>query len=103
MVLGDPRGSPGWKRSPVCPLRRGPSAPLSLQMECLFGSLPEMLQFQKVFLETLEAGVSAASDFDVLETPSQFRVSGRSSHRAGGGGMDREGWWLGGVSSSPWP
>lgn len=45
------------------------------QMESLFGSLPEMLEFQKVFLETLEDGVSASSDFSVLETPSQFRVS----------------------------
>lgn len=34
-----------------------------------------MLEFQKVFLETLEDGVSAASDFNTLETPSQFRVS----------------------------
>lgn len=34
-----------------------------------------MLEFQKVFLETLEDGISASSDFNVLETPSQFRVS----------------------------
>lgn len=45
------------------------------QMESLFGSLPEMLEFQKVFLETLEDGISASSDFNTLETPSQFRVS----------------------------
>ncbi|XP_066103925.1 rho guanine nucleotide exchange factor TIAM2 isoform X1 [Saccopteryx bilineata] len=43
------------------------------EMESLFGSLPEMLDFQKVFLETLEDGVSASSDFNILETPSQFR------------------------------
>lgn len=43
------------------------------EMESLFGSLPEMLEFQKVFLETLEDGIAASSDFDVLETPSQFR------------------------------
>ncbi|XP_012982726.1 T-lymphoma invasion and metastasis-inducing protein 2 isoform X3 [Mesocricetus auratus] len=43
------------------------------EMESLFGSLPEMLDFQKVFLETLEDGISASSDFNVLETPSQFR------------------------------
>uniref|UniRef100_A0A2K6MPC8 TIAM Rac1 associated GEF 2 n=1 Tax=Rhinopithecus bieti TaxID=61621 RepID=A0A2K6MPC8_RHIBE len=42
-------------------------------MESLFGSLPEMLEFQKVFLETLEDGISASSDFNTLETPSQFR------------------------------
>lgn len=34
-----------------------------------------MLEFQKVFLETLEDGISASSDFNSLETPSQFRVS----------------------------
>ncbi|XP_039729795.1 rho guanine nucleotide exchange factor TIAM2 isoform X3 [Pteropus medius] len=43
------------------------------EMESLFGSLPEMLEFQKVFLETLEDGISASADFNVLETPSQFR------------------------------
>ncbi|XP_053524755.1 rho guanine nucleotide exchange factor TIAM2 isoform X2 [Artibeus jamaicensis] len=43
------------------------------EMESLFGSLPEMLEFQKVFLETLEDGISASSDFNMLETPSQFR------------------------------
>lgn len=44
-------------------------------MESLFGSLPEMLDFQKVFLETLEDGISSSSDFNTLETPSQFRVN----------------------------
>ncbi|XP_012576872.1 PREDICTED: T-lymphoma invasion and metastasis-inducing protein 2 isoform X2 [Condylura cristata] len=43
------------------------------EMESLFGSLPEMLEFQKVFLQTLEDGIAASSDFNVLETPSQFR------------------------------
>ncbi|XP_049621416.1 rho guanine nucleotide exchange factor TIAM2 [Suncus etruscus] len=43
------------------------------EMESLFGSLPEMLEFQKVFLETLEDGIAAASDFDTLEIPAQFR------------------------------
>ncbi|KAG8522435.1 T-lymphoma invasion and metastasis-inducing protein 2, partial [Galemys pyrenaicus] len=43
------------------------------EMESLFGSLPEMLEFQKVFLETLEDGIAASSDFYILETPSQFR------------------------------
>ncbi|KAH0622399.1 hypothetical protein JD844_024679 [Phrynosoma platyrhinos] len=44
------------------------------EMESLFGSLPEMLDFQKVFLETLEDGISSCSDFNTLETPSQFRM-----------------------------
>ncbi|XP_062833032.1 rho guanine nucleotide exchange factor TIAM2 isoform X2 [Anolis carolinensis] len=43
------------------------------EMESLFGSLPEMLDFQKVFLETLEDGISSCSDFNTLETTSQFR------------------------------
>ncbi|XP_074846440.1 rho guanine nucleotide exchange factor TIAM2 isoform X2 [Carettochelys insculpta] len=43
------------------------------EMESLFGSLPEMLDFQKVFLQTLEDGISSSSDFNTLETPSQFR------------------------------
>ncbi|XP_048210296.1 rho guanine nucleotide exchange factor TIAM2 isoform X2 [Perognathus longimembris pacificus] len=43
------------------------------EMESLFGSLPEMLEFQKVFLETLEDGISASADFSLLETPAQFR------------------------------
>ncbi|XP_010021424.1 PREDICTED: T-lymphoma invasion and metastasis-inducing protein 2 [Nestor notabilis] len=43
------------------------------EMESLFGSLPEMLNFQKVFLETLEEGITSSSDFNTLETPSQFR------------------------------
>ncbi|XP_044278269.1 rho guanine nucleotide exchange factor TIAM2 isoform X2 [Varanus komodoensis] len=43
------------------------------EMDSLFGSLPEMLDFQKVFLETLEDGLSSCSDFNILETPSQFR------------------------------
>ncbi|XP_054825814.1 rho guanine nucleotide exchange factor TIAM2 isoform X1 [Eublepharis macularius] len=43
------------------------------EMESLFGSLPEMLDFQKVFLETLEDGILSCLDFNTLETPSQFR------------------------------
>ncbi|XP_048344249.1 rho guanine nucleotide exchange factor TIAM2 isoform X2 [Sphaerodactylus townsendi] len=43
------------------------------EMESLFGSLPEMLDFQRVFLETLEDGISSCLDFNNLETPSQFR------------------------------
>ncbi|XP_068087985.1 rho guanine nucleotide exchange factor TIAM2 isoform X3 [Hyperolius riggenbachi] len=43
------------------------------EMDALFGSLPEMLEFQKVFLQTLEDGIDSATDFNILETPSQFR------------------------------
>lgn len=47
---------------------------LSLQMESLFGSLPEMLDFQRVFLQTLEERIASSPDFSTLETPSQFKV-----------------------------
>eukprot|EP00062_Callorhinchus_milii_P019658 gi/632974454/ref/XP_007903687.1/ PREDICTED: T-lymphoma invasion and metastasis-inducing protein 2 isoform X2 [Callorhinchus milii] len=43
------------------------------EMESLFGSLPEMLQFQKMFLQTLEEGIALSPDFSKLETPSQFK------------------------------
>lgn len=43
------------------------------EMESLFGSLPEMLQFQKMFLHTLEDGIALSPDFNKLETPSQFK------------------------------
>ncbi|XP_075123853.1 rho guanine nucleotide exchange factor TIAM2 isoform X2 [Leptodactylus fuscus] len=43
------------------------------EMDSLFGSLPEMLDFQKIFLQTLEDGISGSPDFNILETPSQFR------------------------------
>uniref|UniRef100_UPI00398E6CE6 rho guanine nucleotide exchange factor TIAM2-like isoform X2 n=2 Tax=Pristiophorus japonicus TaxID=55135 RepID=UPI00398E6CE6 len=43
------------------------------EMESLFGSLPEMLQFQKMFLQTLEDGIALSPDFSKLETPSQFK------------------------------
>lgn len=44
------------------------------QMESLFGSLPEMLEFQRVFLQTLEERIASSPDFSTLETPSQFKV-----------------------------
>jgi len=47
--------------------------PLS-QMESLFGSLPEMLDFQRVFLQTLEDRISCCPNLDSLETPEQFQV-----------------------------
>uniref|UniRef100_A0A3B5MCW6 TIAM Rac1 associated GEF 2 n=1 Tax=Xiphophorus couchianus TaxID=32473 RepID=A0A3B5MCW6_9TELE len=42
-------------------------------MESLFGSLPEMLDFQRVFLQTLEERTASKPDFSTLETPSQFK------------------------------
>ena len=44
------------------------------QMEALFGSLPEMLDFQRVFLQTLEERIASCPDFSSLETPGQFKV-----------------------------
>lgn len=60
-----------------------PCAPL-LQMESLFGSLPEMLDFQRVFLQTLEEKIASSPDCSTLETPAQFKV--RHILRLGSGG-----------------
>ncbi|KAJ8270969.1 hypothetical protein GJAV_G00121300 [Gymnothorax javanicus] len=43
------------------------------EMESLFGSLPEMLDFQRVFLQTLEERIASSPDFNTLETPRQFK------------------------------
>ncbi|XP_005732851.1 T-lymphoma invasion and metastasis-inducing protein 2-like isoform X1 [Pundamilia nyererei] len=43
------------------------------EMEALFGSLPEMLDFQRVFLQTLEERIAACPNFSSLETPEQFK------------------------------
>ncbi|XP_014911785.1 T-lymphoma invasion and metastasis-inducing protein 2 isoform X2 [Poecilia latipinna] len=43
------------------------------EMESLFGSLPEMLDFQRVFLQTLEERIASKPDVSTLETPSQFK------------------------------
>lgn len=50
------------------------------QMEVLFGSLPEMLDFQRVFLQTLEDRIKSCPNFSDLETPGQFKVSIPESH-----------------------
>nr|XP_013999522.1 unnamed protein product [Salmo salar]XP_013999524.1 unnamed protein product [Salmo salar] len=42
-------------------------------MESLFGSLPEMLDFQRVFLHTLEERIASSPNFNSLETPEQFK------------------------------
>lgn len=49
------------------------------QVEALFGSLPEMLDFQKVFLRTLEERVASCPDLGSLETPGQLQVSAGSA------------------------
>uniref|UniRef100_A0A3B5KGG2 TIAM Rac1 associated GEF 2 n=1 Tax=Takifugu rubripes TaxID=31033 RepID=A0A3B5KGG2_TAKRU len=43
------------------------------EMESLFGSLPEMLDFQRVFLQTLEERIASSPDCSTLETPAQFK------------------------------
>ncbi|XP_044024082.1 rho guanine nucleotide exchange factor TIAM2 isoform X2 [Siniperca chuatsi] len=43
------------------------------EMEALFGSLPEMLDFQRVFLQTLEERIASCPNFSNLETPGQFK------------------------------
>uniref|UniRef100_A0A3Q2ZVS8 T-lymphoma invasion and metastasis-inducing protein 2-like n=2 Tax=Kryptolebias marmoratus TaxID=37003 RepID=A0A3Q2ZVS8_KRYMA len=42
-------------------------------MEALFGSLPQMLDFQRVFLQTLEDRIDGCPDISSLETPEQFQ------------------------------
>uniref|UniRef100_A0A3P8YDI2 TIAM Rac1 associated GEF 2a n=1 Tax=Esox lucius TaxID=8010 RepID=A0A3P8YDI2_ESOLU len=43
------------------------------EMESLFGSLPEMLDFQRVFLHTLEERIASSPNLISLETPEQFK------------------------------
>ncbi|XP_065124938.1 rho guanine nucleotide exchange factor TIAM2 [Paramisgurnus dabryanus] len=43
------------------------------EMESLFGSLPEMLDFQKVFLQTLEERTTFSPDYHTLETPENLK------------------------------
>ncbi|XP_059897138.1 rho guanine nucleotide exchange factor TIAM2 isoform X1 [Gadus macrocephalus] len=43
------------------------------EMESLFGSLPEMLDFQRVFSQTLEDRISCCPNLNSLETPEQFK------------------------------
>ncbi|KAI1895844.1 hypothetical protein AGOR_G00110950 [Albula goreensis] len=43
------------------------------EMESLFGSLPEMLYFQRVFLQTLEERIGSPHDFSTLESPAHFK------------------------------
>lgn len=67
-------------------------------MESLFGSLPEMLDFQRVFLQTLEERIASSPDFSTLETPAQFKVrpfsfivwgcGGLINNEGDGGGAD---------------
>ncbi|KAJ8356120.1 hypothetical protein SKAU_G00189140 [Synaphobranchus kaupii] len=54
------------------PLQEEPFLSLD-EMESLFGSLPEMLDFQRVFLQTLEERIASSPDFSTLETPGQFK------------------------------
>uniref|UniRef100_H3C9Z7 TIAM Rac1 associated GEF 2b n=1 Tax=Tetraodon nigroviridis TaxID=99883 RepID=H3C9Z7_TETNG len=43
------------------------------EMEALFGSLPEMLDVQRVFLQTLEDRIQSCPNFSSLESPGQFK------------------------------
>ncbi len=47
---------------------------LFLKMESLFGSLPEMLDFQRVFLQTLEERTTSSPEYHALETPEKLKV-----------------------------
>ncbi|XP_051510631.1 rho guanine nucleotide exchange factor TIAM2 isoform X1 [Myxocyprinus asiaticus] len=43
------------------------------EMESLFGSLPEMLDFQRVFLQTLEERTTSSPDYHTLETSEKLK------------------------------
>ncbi|XP_068454792.1 rho guanine nucleotide exchange factor TIAM2-like [Clinocottus analis] len=43
------------------------------EMEALFGSLPEMLDFQRGFLQTLEERIASCPDFTHLDSPEQLK------------------------------
>lgn len=43
-------------------------------MESLFGSLPEMLDFQRVFLQTLEDRTTSSPDYHALDSPEKLKV-----------------------------
>ncbi|XP_043075705.1 rho guanine nucleotide exchange factor TIAM2 isoform X2 [Puntigrus tetrazona] len=43
------------------------------EMESLFGSLPEMLDFQRVFLQTLEERTTSSPEYHALETPEKLK------------------------------
>lgn len=47
---------------------------VSLQLDVLFGNLPEMVEFQVEFLKTLEDGTRLVPDLEKLERVDQFKV-----------------------------
>ena len=47
---------------------------LFLQLDVLFGNLPEMVEFQVEFLKTLEDGTRLVPDLEKLERVDQFKV-----------------------------
>ncbi len=44
------------------------------ELEQLFGNIQEMVQFQRLFLQSLEEAVELETDFNSLTEPAQFRV-----------------------------
>ena len=44
----------------------------------LFGNIQEIVQFQHMFLQSLEEAVQLEPNFSNLADPKQFRVSGRT-------------------------
>ena len=41
----------------------------------LFGNIREIVQFQRLFMQSLEDAVLIEPDFNILDNPKQFRVS----------------------------
>lgn len=45
------------------------------EIHALFGNIQEIVQFQRVFLQSLEEAIAPEPEFYKFETPSQFKVS----------------------------
>lgn len=58
----------------VCDTPNLPGTFCFLQLDVLFGNLPEMLEFQVEFLKTLEDGTRLVPDLEKLERVDQFKV-----------------------------
>lgn len=49
--------------------------------EQIFGNIQEIVQFQKLFLQSLEEAVELDPDSSILSTPTKFRVSITGSYK----------------------
>lgn len=45
------------------------------EVNALFGNIQEIVQFQRVFLQSLEEAIASEADFHRFDHPAQFKVS----------------------------